>query len=849
MRIRSVYVRFYKSFNFDYLRKNHPAAKPNPWEMISDKWFPHVRIPLLPDATTVVGANESGKSQLLSAIAKGLQGDKLGRGDFCRYSDFFSVKKDEIRKPDFGFHFDGLSDDECNTVRSCCSLPSTHLVDDFLFFRDPSGCGNIFLSKGESYDSFPVGADKVKELEKRFPHVFEIESRIGLPDSVPFSFLLGETREVFPRAYRAAIQDLFIKHEADFASKETVAKAAEKLAKEFTGLANLKELGESDPKRADRRTKRYELAKQLLCKVAKIDLGAIRDLREALRQCDEGLVNGILQEMNRQLQNALNFPKWWVQDRDFKLLLSAREDDLVFTIRDRTQTEYSFQERSNGLKYFLSYYVQFLEHDPPNDRGEILLMDEPDAYLSSQGQQDLLKIFNSFAHPDDGKSPIQVVYVTHSPFLIDKNHGERIRVLEKGTDDEGTRVVRDVSKNHYEPLRSSFGVFVGETTFIGHCNIVVEGLADQILLVAATNLLRHRKAPRSAILDLNHVTIVPAGCASQIPYLVFLARGRDVEKPVVVALLDSDQGGNEAIPKLRKKGPWGPALLEKHCILQIGELLTSESPPELPTNRILRETEDLVPIEIACEAAKLYLREFIAATDAQIKAITVEAIETNWRQDLTLYDAMCELVKHSLGADAHIDKVGFARSVASLVADVVADRRTPLSPGAINRFSVNFGSLLAQLAARQRASEREGVEERITARVERAINNFLRDYPNGCKREDAAILFEDIESVLDDSKEGDQVRVGLQDLRRRFSLSQEIASPIAEYSDFVSGLTMVRYAPKNLTQDPVDEVQMTTGRQVANSSIAQPTLELNGNGEKTNSASSDDPSSSETAVV
>ena len=41
----------------------------------------------------------------------------------------------------------------------------------------------------------------------------------------------------------------------------------------------------------------------------------------------------------------------------------------------------------------MSYYVQLLAHEfPPDGRTEILLMDEPDAYLSSQGQQDLLRI-------------------------------------------------------------------------------------------------------------------------------------------------------------------------------------------------------------------------------------------------------------------------------------------------------------------------------------------------------------------------------------------------------------------------------------------------------------------------
>jgi len=118
-------------------------------------------------------------------------------------------------------------------------------------------------------------------------------------------------------------------------------------------------------------------------------------------------------------------------------MVSPREYELVFTIRDRTGTDYSFSERSNGLKFFLSYYVQLLAHAAPvPDQHEILLMDEPDAYLSSQGQQDLLRILEEFSNPEDGARNSQVIYVTHSPFLINRNAGERIRVLDKGITDE-----------------------------------------------------------------------------------------------------------------------------------------------------------------------------------------------------------------------------------------------------------------------------------------------------------------------------------------------------------------------------------------------------------------------------
>ena len=127
--------------------------------------------------------------------------------------------------------------------------------------------------------------------------------------------------------------------------------------------------------------------------------------------------------MNRSLARHLNFNRWWTQDREFQLRLSPRERELVFTIRDRTGTDYSFRERSRGLTYFLGYFVQLRAHRQPSERPEVLLMDEPDAYLSSVGQQDLLRALEHFARPDDGSRTDQVVYVTHSPFSINKNAG------------------------------------------------------------------------------------------------------------------------------------------------------------------------------------------------------------------------------------------------------------------------------------------------------------------------------------------------------------------------------------------------------------------------------------------
>ena len=101
----------------------------------------------------------------------------------------------------------------------------------------------------------------------------------------------------------------------------------------------------------------------------------------------------------------------------------------------------------------------------------------------------------------------QVVFVTHSPFLIDMNRADRIRVLDKGSGEEGVRVVRDVGRNHFEPLRTALGGFVGETAFIGNCNLMLEGLADQIYLAGMSELLGRVGVASTQRLDLNRVTL------------------------------------------------------------------------------------------------------------------------------------------------------------------------------------------------------------------------------------------------------------------------------------------------------------------------------------------------------
>lgn len=187
MRITNVYVRFFRSFNYDYLRKNHTAAEPSPWDVWDGGgWYPFVDVALERGITTVVGANESGKSQLLGAIKRALSGDAIVRGDFCRYSTFFAVDE-SIAVPEFGLRLGDLDDSDRAALDEASggALPQVGAVT---LVRNKDRCVTLHYEiAGDGWASTPVTDEKA--LGAGLPTWFEIDSEAPLPASVPIAYL------------------------------------------------------------------------------------------------------------------------------------------------------------------------------------------------------------------------------------------------------------------------------------------------------------------------------------------------------------------------------------------------------------------------------------------------------------------------------------------------------------------------------------------------------------------------------------------------------------------------------------------------------------------------------------
>lgn len=803
MKLHSVYARFYRSLNYDFIRASAERYEADPWDSTPDGDYPFVRIKLRPGITTIVGANESGKSQVLSAIEAALTGKGYERSDFCRYSKFFGIHNDLVL-PEFGVVFSDITSDDVKIIEANSAHKDLHDVERVAFFRmNQTPKVRVYVRQGETWtESANVEKPAAALAELGVPVPFRIDADVPLPDSVPMDYLVSGNRSApLGRDFLRELWDGLQKHNAWFESDAAVSTNAKSIASMIRPArqATADEL------------EMYRLAADLIFKVAGIKKELIRELQEHVKK-KNGYANSIVDTINDELAKALDFPHWWSQDSQFELFVSLYEFDLIFMIRDRTGRTYGFDERSAGLKYFLSYFVQYLAHEPREDgRPEILLMDEPDQFLSSSGQQDLLRIFDDFADPGrEGRKAVQVVYVTHSPFLIDKNEADRIRVLEKGEHDEGTRVVTSAAANHYEPLRSAFGNFVAETTFIGNCNLMVEGPSDQVLIAGMSRWLKKLGVADRDRLDLNHITLVPAGGTRHIPYLVYLARGRDIDKPPVVALLDNDKAGNDAKADLASGGAYGDKLLDSDLVLQLGQGsldgLTTDNPHGLVG------IEDIIPFNVAVLAASLYCEEFVPSIKPLEMELTPETVfaaaaadgEKPVKNGGTLKFLEKAIATKADAESFHLDKVAFARATVDALAGVAP--RAVASTDDKKVAEANFGLLLAAIAKCQRAAERAESVEKISSRINRAKRDFTRTHPTQARREDVVALIEEVSSQLDFTPEAEDVRAEMRTWFAGFELDSEPRKLVTDFEGLIRALDRLAYkAVRKAAHNPAAE--------------------------------------------
>lgn len=246
--------------------------------------------------------------------------------------------------------------------------------------------------------------------------------------------------------------------------------------------------------------------------------------------------------------------EFWSQNRDLRVFFDvdfttaaevAGHGPPFLDIRiqnNRHHVSLNFGERSAGFVWFFSFLAAFSEYRDEED-ALILLLDEPGLGLHAAAQHDLLRYIEERLAPNH-----QVVYSTHSPFMVEASRLDRVRTVED-RDDEGTKVSEDVlgtSSDTIFPLQAALGYELAQTLFVGPDNVVVEGPADYLYL---TVLSGHLRSLGRTGLDPRWV-IVPVGGLDKIPTFVALL-GAHLNVAVV---MDGSAGGSQKIDSLIERG-------------------------------------------------------------------------------------------------------------------------------------------------------------------------------------------------------------------------------------------------------------------------------------------------------
>ena len=196
-----------------------------------------------------------------------------------------------------------------------------------------------------------------------------------------------------------------------------------------------------------------------------------------------------------------------------RLRISADGQYLKVTVEDDIGVEIELDQRSEGFQWIVSFFVVFFAEAIDKHKNAILLLDEPGVSLHGLKQRDFRHTVARLAEKN------QVLYTTHSPFMVGPNELDLVRVVEMNDRAEGTKVNNTVIADNPAallPLQEALGYDLAQSLFTQKRNLVLEGLTDLWFIDGVSQL-----AKDAGKVHLNEkIALLPAGTASKVTYFL-----------------------------------------------------------------------------------------------------------------------------------------------------------------------------------------------------------------------------------------------------------------------------------------------------------------------------------------
>lgn len=376
--------------------------------------------------------------------------------------------------------------------------------------------------------------------------------------------------------------------------------------------------------------------------------------QQSLKQNQQPTAEIIAQDMQQKEARAIKlnsaslditkrFNVWYGQRRH-TIEYQADGDYFRIWIADdrRPGVRIELEGRSKGFQWFFSFYLIFLVESDEGHKDAILLLDEPGLHLHPTAQQELITFFEKLAEKN------QLVYTTHSPFLIDGDNIQRVRPVTE--DDSGHSHVSiegwPKDRETIFPLQAAAGYAMVKGLFQHKRNVLVEGMSDYYYLHALSHQCRNAK--RVSLPE--DIYITPCGGTKMVSQIASLFLGQDV-RPVV--LLDGDDAGRVRRDALLKE----LYLAHGSAILMLDEAL-GRSGDEV-------EIEDILGESMIMDAVKSVINKQLVLNDDDRKkgSLPTQIKSSATRKSIEMPDGWKAAVAAKIVSDIAEGKITFDTNI------------------------------------------------------------------------------------------------------------------------------------------------------------------------------------------
>ncbi|WNK30319.1 AAA family ATPase [Pantoea agglomerans] len=291
--------------------------------------------------------------------------------------------------------------------------------------------------------------------------------------------------------------------------------------------------------------------------------------------------------------------EFWKQNEDLEVEIDIRSDssdaspfndgpNIYLRIKNRRHRGVStpFDQRSRGFIWFFSFLVWFdsVQHqiDPSGkstNKNLILLLDEPALALHALAQTDFLNYIDNLAKNH------QVIYTTHSPFMVNSDRLHQVRVVEDRPK-LGTVLSDNLSGSDSRtifPLQAALGWNLAQNLFITKINLLVEGVSELAILQTMSKLVESTGKPGL----INQATIVPVGGLSNVATFVSLLNSNGLNISIL-----HDYNGK---PEQKLESLIQQKLLRKKSVFNFSQFRDLS---QIGENSVPTDIEDLIDIDI-----------------------------------------------------------------------------------------------------------------------------------------------------------------------------------------------------------------------------------------------------------